>query len=197
MTDPSREIRVSDTDRQAAADRLRAAQTEGRLSVPEYDDRLGRLYQAVTYGDIANLFTDLPNHQQQQQFPQQQQYMPPPMAQPGMVQPAMATGQIAGPAAIVQNTIVVGNQMGLPNSGVATAGLIFGILGLAGFWIPFGDIVFSALAILLSILGMVQTSSGRYGGRGRAIAGLICGIVGMIPAIIVIALLLSAAAAVH
>jgi hypothetical protein len=55
-------MRVSDAERQAAADRLRAALAEGRLDMLEYDTRLGRAYQAVTYADLDQLFTDLPAH---------------------------------------------------------------------------------------------------------------------------------------
>jgi hypothetical protein len=55
-------MRVSDADRQAAADRLRAAMGEGRLDLLEYDSRLARAYSALTYGDLEPLFTDLPAH---------------------------------------------------------------------------------------------------------------------------------------
>jgi uncharacterized protein DUF1707 len=56
-----RALRASDTDRQAAVDQLKAAHDEGRLNLHEYDDRLARAYQAVTYGDLADLFVDLPS----------------------------------------------------------------------------------------------------------------------------------------
>lgn len=55
-----RAVRASDKDRQAAVDRLKAAHDEGRLNLHEYDDRLANAYQAVTYGDLADLFVDLP-----------------------------------------------------------------------------------------------------------------------------------------
>ena len=55
-------MRVSDAERQAAADRLRAAMSEGRLDLTEYDTRLARAYSAVTYADLDQLFTDLPAH---------------------------------------------------------------------------------------------------------------------------------------
>ena len=54
------EMRAADVDRQAAADRLRAAMDEGRLDLLEYDTRLATAYSAVTYGDLDQLFTDLP-----------------------------------------------------------------------------------------------------------------------------------------
>ncbi len=189
MTDPSREMRISDNDRQTAADRLRAALNEGRLPVAEYDDRLGRLYQASTYGDVAVLFADLPSQQ-----PVMQNAMPQ-MAQPMMAPPQQTVGPMTGPGAVVQNTIVVNSGVAvLPSSGFATAGLVFGILALIGFWVPFGDVVCAALAVLFSVLGLSQTRGGAYAGHGKAVAGLICGIIGLIPAIIVISLLLTAAA---
>jgi hypothetical protein len=55
-------MRVSDAERQAAADRLRTALGEGRLDLLEYDNRLALAYQAVTYRDLDRLFTDLPAH---------------------------------------------------------------------------------------------------------------------------------------
>ena len=55
-------MRVSDAERQVAADRLRAAMGEGRLDLLEYDTRLARAYQAVTYADLDQLFADLPAH---------------------------------------------------------------------------------------------------------------------------------------
>lgn len=54
------ELRAGDADRQAAADRLRAAHDEGRLDLHEYDRRLAEAYAAVTYGDLDRLFSDLP-----------------------------------------------------------------------------------------------------------------------------------------
>jgi hypothetical protein len=54
------ELRAADADRQAAADRLRAAHDEGRLDLAEYDRRLAEAYAAVTYGDLDRLFADLP-----------------------------------------------------------------------------------------------------------------------------------------
>ena len=55
-----RELRVSDGERQAAAERLRAAHDEGRLDFAEYDNRLAQAYASVTYADLDRLFADLP-----------------------------------------------------------------------------------------------------------------------------------------
>jgi hypothetical protein len=62
MTD-GREIsglRAADHDRQEVVDRLRTALDDGRLTLEEYLDRMGRAYQAVTYADLAPLCADLP-----------------------------------------------------------------------------------------------------------------------------------------
>ena len=53
-------LRISDAERQAAAEWLGAAFRDGRLDTYEYDERLGRAYSAMTYGDLDRLFTDLP-----------------------------------------------------------------------------------------------------------------------------------------
>ena len=53
-------MRAADHDRQQVVDRLRSAVADGRLTVDEYVDRMGRAYQSVTYGDLAPLYADLP-----------------------------------------------------------------------------------------------------------------------------------------
>ena len=53
-------MRAADTDRQRIADQLKAALDEGRLSLHEYDDRVGQAYAARTYKDLLVLVADLP-----------------------------------------------------------------------------------------------------------------------------------------
>ena len=55
------EMRAADADRQAVADKLKAALDEGRLDLHEYDERLQQAYAAKTYGELAPLLTDLPH----------------------------------------------------------------------------------------------------------------------------------------
>jgi len=57
---PEPHLRAADVDRAAVADRLGAAMTTGRLTVTEYDERLAGVYAARTYGELAELTTDLP-----------------------------------------------------------------------------------------------------------------------------------------
>ncbi len=58
--DERNRMRAADVDREATADRLRAALNEGRLDLNEYDERLRRAYGAKTYGELDELLTDLP-----------------------------------------------------------------------------------------------------------------------------------------
>lgn len=53
-------LRAADADRQKIADQLKAALDEGRLSLHEYDDRVGQAYAARTYQELLVLVADLP-----------------------------------------------------------------------------------------------------------------------------------------
>jgi len=53
-------LRASDSDREHAAERLRQATAEGRLSADELEERLEALYGARTYGELDALLADLP-----------------------------------------------------------------------------------------------------------------------------------------
>src|SRR3954452_22404902 len=86
----ARDIRVSDSERQAAAERLGAAWAEGRLDDAEYDRRLAQAFAAVTYGDLEELFTDLPGPRS---FPPQPAYRPVP-AQPWPILYARTSGAV-------------------------------------------------------------------------------------------------------
>jgi Domain of unknown function (DUF1707) len=58
--DTNRHIRASDHDRDQAADLLRDACAVGRLSPGEFYERLTAAYSARTWGELQDLFTDLP-----------------------------------------------------------------------------------------------------------------------------------------
>jgi Domain of unknown function (DUF1707) len=53
-------MRASDADRDAAADVLRDAHAEGRLTLEEFEERLDRTLAAKTLGELAGLTQDLP-----------------------------------------------------------------------------------------------------------------------------------------
>lgn len=73
-------MRVSDTDRKAAVDRLQAAHGEGMLTLPELDARIAAVWQSATRGDLAKLTADLPLGQLAPQQAQVQPSRPRPVA---------------------------------------------------------------------------------------------------------------------
>ena len=90
-----RQIRVSDAERQAAADRLGAAMADGRLDMAEYDRRIALAYGAVTYDDLDQLFTDLPHPPSP--FPGPYAYPAMPGAPPARyARPAGTVGEVRG-----------------------------------------------------------------------------------------------------
>jgi hypothetical protein len=54
-------LRASDADRDATADRLRRHHTDGRLDQDEFQERLDRCFAAKTVGELAELTRDLPD----------------------------------------------------------------------------------------------------------------------------------------
>jgi Domain of unknown function (DUF1707)/Cell wall-active antibiotics response 4TMS YvqF len=55
-----RQLRVSDADREQAAEVLRQAAGDGRITLDELDQRLEAAYGARTYGDLTEVTADLP-----------------------------------------------------------------------------------------------------------------------------------------
>ena len=54
------DLRASDTDREATADRLRRHHTDGRIDSEEFQERIDRCYSAKTIGELDELVSDLP-----------------------------------------------------------------------------------------------------------------------------------------
>ncbi|HTU86016.1 MAG TPA: DUF1707 domain-containing protein [Solirubrobacteraceae bacterium] len=54
-------LRASDADRDAMADRLRKHHTDGRLDQEEFQERLDKCFAAKTVGELAELTRDLPD----------------------------------------------------------------------------------------------------------------------------------------
>lgn len=53
-------MRAATVDRERAIDVLRAGFAEGRLTKEEHDERVSKVYDSRTYGDLAALTSDLP-----------------------------------------------------------------------------------------------------------------------------------------
>ena len=58
IRDPN--LRASDTEREATADRLRQHHTDGRIDAEEFQERLDRCFAAKTVGELSQLTRDLP-----------------------------------------------------------------------------------------------------------------------------------------
>lgn len=57
---PRDQMRAADADRERAAERLREALAEGRLTLDELDERLRDVYAARTFGELDQVLDDLP-----------------------------------------------------------------------------------------------------------------------------------------
>lgn len=57
-----RDVRASDAERDAVAERLRRALAQGRLTLPEYEARVAAAYSATTRRELATLTRDLPGN---------------------------------------------------------------------------------------------------------------------------------------
>ncbi len=73
-----------------------------------------------------------------------------------------------------------------PGNGLATAGMILGILGLALCWIPFFGWILAVVGIVLGAIGWSKANKGARG-KGMAIAGVVCGVVGILAGVAVFA----------
>lgn len=76
---------------------------------------------------------------------------------------------------------------------MAVAGLVMGIIALVLCWVPFLNWIMSLLGIIFGALGMSKAN--RIGGRGKgmAVAGLICAILGVVVSILLILFFVTAA----
>lgn len=72
-----------------------------------------------------------------------------------------------------------------PSNGMGTAGFVCGLLGLVLCWFPFVGLALGVVGVILSGVGM---SNGRRTGAstGLAIAGLVLGLISLIPAAIIL-----------
>lgn len=52
-------LRIGDSDRELVSRLLKTAVDDGRLTLPEYDERLQRVYEAKTVGDLIPITNDL------------------------------------------------------------------------------------------------------------------------------------------
>lgn len=87
-----------------------------------------------------------------------------------------------------QQTIIYGNQ----GNGIGVAAGVCGIIAVALCWIPFVDyvsIVLGALAIIFGVIGVRRANQFGGAGKGMAVTGIVCGIVGLAIAFIFLLLI--------
>ena len=82
-------VRASDSERDQAAEILRMAYAEGRLTRAELDERTGAAYAAKTRADLSGLTSDLPGATSAQQAHRMPVIPDPPLAAPA---PGAGTG---------------------------------------------------------------------------------------------------------
>lgn len=71
------------------------------------------------------------------------------------------------------------------NNGKAVAALVLGILSVVLCWLTVFDAIFVILALIFGLIALRETKNGRGRGRGLAIAGLACMVVGAILATLI------------
>ena len=84
------DLRISDSDRDRAAEVLREAHAEGRISIDELDERLTSVYNAKTFADLVPVTRDLP------------------ATQDAAAAPAPARGRIGGTARFTLSLAILG-----------------------------------------------------------------------------------------
>lgn len=72
-------------------------------------------------------------------------------------------------------------------NGMATAALVLGILALITSWTVIGGVFLGLLAVILGFLGLRKARRGLATGRGRAIAGIILGLLSIAISVALIA----------
>ena len=77
----------------------------------------------------------------------------------------------------------VGPTMSQPWNGLAVGGLVVGILSLVFFEVPVLGIILGIVAVIISYLALQRANQGSAG-KGMAMAGLICGGVGVVVGLI-------------
>jgi Domain of unknown function (DUF1707)/Domain of unknown function (DUF4190) len=149
---------AGDADRERAVNVLKDAFTEGRLTQAEYEERIGRAYQARTYADLDALTGDIPRPPPPPVFAPHpvQRYGPMPVPPTNGCAVGSLVCAIAGTMTLGLSSvpaIVLGHiakrqirERGEGGDGLATAGLALGYVVVGCWAMLIGGLV---LAVLL------------------------------------------------
>lgn len=134
------------------------------------------------YQQYPQEYEQYPQYQQYDQYQQGQQYQQ--YQEPSYVPPAYQTGYTA-PAMAYQQA---GQQ---PSNTSGLLSMIFGIVSIPVSICCYGVISFglAVAAIVLGVIGLRKVNEGQATNRGMALAGLICGVVGIMAAVMWLVLL--------
>lgn len=161
MAEARDNLRAADADREAAAQRLKAALDEGRLTLMEYDERLRDAYAAKTYGDLKQVFHDLPAT------------IPPRQAQVVPARPAGLVGtEPATPAAATRSWLLA--VWGVWLGAVAINVVIWLLVSVSSddsvyFWPMWVAGPWGAFLLISTFIGLSRGEPRRFvdGGHGR------------------------------
>jgi Domain of unknown function (DUF4190) len=103
------------------------------------------------------------------------------------------SGQTTIPCHLVEGALVTDSSYGampsqtqtarpVSGGGMATAALVLGILALITSFTVIGGVLLGLLAVIFGIVGLRRANRGLAFGRGRAIAGIILGLLGIVVA---------------
>lgn len=72
-----------------------------------------------------------------------------------------------------------------PRNGLGLAGMVLGILSIVLCFLNWIDVIVAILAIVFSAIGRSRVKKGAATNKGQATAGLICGVIGAVLAIVI------------
>jgi hypothetical protein len=108
-----------------------------------------------------------------------------------MAEKSPSMGEVKTPKNAVPQNPTDKNPEGTP--GIATAGLVLGIIGFVMFLIPGLGLIISGIGFIISIAALIKINKKESKkGRGFAIAGLILSLVGIVAGAVVIYLIVAA-----
>ncbi|WP_377270826.1 DUF1707 and DUF4190 domain-containing protein [Peterkaempfera sp. SMS 1(5)a] len=152
---PQAAMRAAHADRERTVDVLKAAYAEGRLGSDEYGQRVDSAYRALTYGELAQLVSDLPSGP-----------MVLPMGGAAPMMPVMPVVPMVPPT-------FAPPPRPAPTNHLAVASLVLGLFG----FLPFG--IASVPAVVFGHVAKSQIRGSGEQGDGMATAGAVLGWLGV------------------
>ncbi|MFW6091166.1 MAG: DUF1707 domain-containing protein [Actinomycetota bacterium] len=93
-------LRASDSQREVVAELVQRAASDGRLQLPEVDERLGAVYQAKTHGELGAIIDDLVPRRPRVPAPRWEAPVPVPGVSEKRILPAVLLCFFVGPLGV-------------------------------------------------------------------------------------------------